>query len=138
MDKRFHLLVTGSRYWQENDPLIFNILKEYKKKYGLALTLIHGDCQGADLCAHWAAKELGIDTIRFPANWKGRMKAAGPFRNTLMVDYIPINICLAFHPTIKKSLGTKHMINECLSREIQTYLFNENGTKKKILEKIKD
>lgn len=137
-EERYNVLITGSRFWDEDHKLVFEVLKKLKNKHGLLLTAIHGDCKGADMSAHWAANNLGIDEIRFPANWNGRRKSAGPIRNAMMLYYVPINLVVAFHDEIKKSSGTKNMINSSLQRNIPTYLYNSKGMYLQVKEKIGD
>jgi hypothetical protein len=47
--------------------------------------VVHGDAPGADTLADRWAEARGIDRVKFPANWIGRGKPGGPYRNGLMI-----------------------------------------------------
>ena len=100
------ILVTGSRHWTDR-KIIERELMAYAYT-NLPVTLIHGDCEGADRIAGEFAKSLGWTVIPFPAQWKlGNL--AGPSRNQRMVDEDP-DIVLAFHDDLGKSSGTKDCV----------------------------
>jgi hypothetical protein len=80
-------------------------------------TVIEGGQKGADKLARIAADSIGLDVIEFPANWRGRLKAAGPYRNRLMLDLKP-DLVIAFHEDIKNSKGTKDCVEEAKRRGI--------------------
>jgi hypothetical protein len=99
--------------------------------------VITGSADGVDSLADAWAKEGGIDRVVFPANWKGKKKAAGYKRNQKMAWYAGLfdnhtglygdlnstdgtkgieelpdrfkGACLAVWDG--KSVGTKHMID---------------------------
>lgn len=97
------VLVTGSRNWTDRGAI----------EEGFTMfepTLVaHGDAQGADWIANAVAMGLGIDVVRFPANWNGRGKKAGPHRNRLMFDMVRPDLVLAF--PLPESVGTIDMMN---------------------------
>jgi len=74
-----------------------------------SITVIHGAARGADTLAGEAAKELGLEVIEFPADWKTYHKSAGPIRNRQMITQDP-DFVWAFHDDIRSSKGTKDMI----------------------------
>jgi hypothetical protein len=102
------VLVTGSRDWLDRGAI----------EEGFDITspslVIHGDARGADSIAHAVAMTRGIDVARFPANWEGRGKAAGPYRNRLMFDLLQPDIVLAF--PLPHSRGTIDMIEYAESK----------------------
>lgn len=58
--------------------------------------VIHGAYKGADeLADQWAAHR-GIPVERFPADWKGRGRKAGPERNQRMIDQGHPDLVVAF------------------------------------------
>jgi hypothetical protein len=93
------VLVTGSRHWK-NAAFIRMVLDRVAEVYGSGnLTIVHGACpSGADLIAdQWARENAGRGVVvePHPANWKRWGAAAGPIRNTEMVD-LDAEVCLAF------------------------------------------
>lgn len=99
---KLKVLITGSRDWNDRAIITTQIR-------ALEPTLvIHGDALGADSIADAVAMSEGIDVVKFPANWNGRGKGAGPWRNRLMFDLIPPDVVLAF--PLPQSRGTIDMI----------------------------
>lgn len=78
-------------------------------------TVIHGGARGADMQAGVYARALGFDEKVFPADWRGKGKAAGIIRNLQMLDECP-DLVLAFQRS--GSTGTQHTINEARKRGI--------------------
>ena len=96
------VLVTGSRDWQDRLAI-----QDALTACG-ATFVVHGDAKGADWIANEVAKSLGLDVARFPANWNGRGKAAGPYRNRQMFDICKPDLVLAF--PLPQSRGTLDMM----------------------------
>jgi len=119
------VLVTGSRTWRDKE-IIAERLGALRDEHGLALVVIHGGDEGADLLAYEVCQELGIDQIVLPANWKGRTTErngkkvywAGPYRNQMMLDYGKPELCLAFHPFLQNSKGTRDMVDRCRTERV--------------------
>ena len=74
------LLICGSRGWKD-----YHAIRDCVDKKHPAL-VIHGGAQGADPMADRAAKELGIPTARFDANWQFHGRCAGAIRNQQMLE----------------------------------------------------
>lgn len=74
------LLVCGSRTWMDRESIEREIVR-----FGVPLTVIHGDAPGADRLAASFASAIWLDVIPFPANWQRDGKAAGPIRNARML-----------------------------------------------------
>lgn len=102
------VLITGSRDWGNRAAIEegFRLLEP--------TLIIHGDAKGADAIAHEVAMSAGIDVARFPANWNGHGKSAGPHRNRLMFDLIPPDAVLAF--PLPQSRGPIDMIEYARSK----------------------
>ena len=77
---------------------------------GNVITIVHGDCRGADKTVGEVAESLGFDVIAVPAAWEQYGKGSGPIRNMKMFDENKPFMVLAFHSDIENSKGTKHMI----------------------------
>lgn len=83
------VIVTGSRAWADKSA-VWDALNDVYKEHG-PFVLVHGACStGADAMAHeWWLAATSLVQVRvdpFPANWKGRGKAAGPERNQRMIE----------------------------------------------------
>ncbi len=89
------MLITGWRDWPESHRgWIFGHLDENMSG---ATVLVHGQCPkgGADLWAERWALRHGLTVERHPADWDRYGKAAGPRRNTAMVE-LGADLCVAF------------------------------------------
>ena len=82
------VLVCGGRDYEDYDR-VADVLDEVRNSNGdNPLLLVHGDATGTDRLARRWAKEEGVDQVVFPANWVGRDKSAGPYRNRLMLAFL--------------------------------------------------
>ena len=81
--------------------------------------VISGGARGVDRTAEMAAKEKGLLTIVFPADWKKYGKGAGLIRNQQIIKACDLTI--AFWDGI--SPGTEHSISLAnkLSKPVQIY-----------------
>lgn len=102
------VLVTGDREWSDKATMRA-VLHALLKKHG-SLTVIHGNCRGADKMADAVAREMGLDVLVFAADWASYGKAAGPIRNRQMINEGFPQLVVAFHNDLKSSRGTKDMI----------------------------
>ena len=105
--------------------------------------VITGSAEGVDQLADAWAKEAGIDRVVFPANWKGKKRAAGYKRNQKMAWYAALfdnlgtgdedgsdcaepvedklkGACLAVWDG--KSVGTGHMIDIAKEAGLPVYV----------------
>ncbi len=112
------VLITGSRNWTER-----NVIEVGFDQVDPTL-IIHGDCKGADWIADAVAVSRGIDRVKFPANWGGRGKSAGMFRNRLMFDLMQPDVVLAFPRP--ESVGTIGMINYARSKDCCVLIAGED------------
>jgi hypothetical protein len=80
--KRF--IVCGGRDFQDKEcvAIALNIVKEKHPDF----ILVHGACCGADYLGREWAEENDIVHEPHPANWQKLNRAAGPIRNTEMLD----------------------------------------------------
>lgn len=113
------ILVAGSRDWDDYMS-IFDELKIYVNN---DVTLIHGDCRGADKISNEIGKLLNFKIKKYPANWKLHGKAAGPIRNREMFysenkKNEQIDLALIFHSDIKNSKGSKDMLNIIMKENV--------------------
>lgn len=116
------VLVTGSRYL-DNERLVATALLNYTK--GIPknqITVVHGGAPGCDTLAGMAASRLGMQVEVHPADWKTHGKAAGPLRNKHMVD-LGADICLAF--PVGDSRGTRGCMRLAKEAGIPVYNITE-------------
>jgi hypothetical protein len=108
------LLVTGSRKW--TDFYLLNAeLNAIHEATPIEL-LIHGDADGADAHAKAWAKANEIPYLSIPAKWKKNFKAAGPIRNSVMLDFMGIvpthYIAFSITASLEESRGTADMVKK--------------------------
>jgi hypothetical protein len=116
------VLVTGSREWTDHH-LIRRELDRLVQRLGEdeQLIVVHGAARGADTIADQEAYKINlrhgegvISVERYPADWERYGKAAGPIRNTQMLDPRP-SLVLAFHEDLESSKGTADMVRKALA-----------------------
>ncbi len=112
------LIVSGSRYWTDREKI-----REVLTEFDPATTLIvEGGATGADTLAREEAQKLGFGVVTVHADWYKYGKAAGAVRNLMMLDIYKPDGILAFHPELKMSKGTKHMVRIANKRGIPVRL----------------
>lgn len=127
MAKPLTLLVTGSRDWPDATWLFQHLDKGYATCLFAEreMQLVHGACpRGADLMADTWANEVGVNTIRMPADWNTHGRKAGYLRNEAMVVRVrwvlgPPFVCVAFN--YNNSGGTTHCANLAEEAGIPTH-----------------
>jgi hypothetical protein len=122
----YRVLFTGSRDWgsrHDQAQITNDVLDTLRQAHGLSLLVIHGDAPGLDSLVDERCQQLGIDRVRFPANWKGRNLSAGPVRNVMMLDVGSPDEVRAFHPFISRSKGTKHCVEQARARGIPVVMY---------------
>lgn len=112
------VLVTGSRDWNDREAITRGI------RLMQPTLVIHGDAQGADWIADAVAASDGIARAKFPANWNGEGKAAGPKRNRMMFDITKPDVVLAF--PLPQSVGTLDMMAYARSHGCPVLVVNED------------
>ena len=58
--------------------------------------VVHGDTSRADKMAGRWADARGVNVIPFPADWRKFRKAAGPIRNSIMLEAASPDVVVAF------------------------------------------
>lgn len=119
--KGMRILVCGSRYWTDKE-FIRKVLAELPE----GSTIIHGDCRGADRLAGEVAKELGLQVIAYPAQWKLGAKA-GPIRNKQMLVEEEPDFVLAFHDDLTHARGTRDMLRRADKAGISYRVWSHYG-----------
>jgi hypothetical protein len=94
MSDPYRLLVTGSRDWDDEESVRFEIAGMTMCHAGLVI--VHGACPtGADSFAAKVARDVGIRQEPHPADWQKYGKSAGYRRNAEMVA-LGADACVAF------------------------------------------
>src|ERR1700722_4889245 len=132
------VLCCGERNWDDQKK-VDRALRHEHKKHPIDFVIEGGQSTprgwpkfqppyGADYQTKIAAQKLGIQVIECPANWVKFKKGAGPIRNsqqlrlavTLAIEGGHMSngpeqklnlLVFAFHSNIKKSKGTKNMVD---------------------------
>jgi len=112
------VLVAGSRTWDDGAS-IEQVLSSLPR----GSTVIHGAARGADQLAGTIAARLGFGVQEYPADWRGKGRAAGIIRNLQMLDTGPDKV-IAFWDG--KSTGTGHTIDEAQKRGIPVEVIGEH------------
>lgn len=112
------VLVCGSRYWVNIEPILDRL-----RKLDQATVVITGGANGADLLAESASRLLNLKCIVIRAEWNKYGLAAGPIRNRKMLDMRP-DLVIAFHENLSSSKGTMDTIKEAERRGISTEIIS--------------
>lgn len=112
------ILVCGSRTWSD-----YTTMAQWLNGHPRGSTVIHGAARGADQLAGTIARQLGYNVEEYPADWRGKGKAAGFIRNLEMLDQKPDKV-IAFWDGA--STGTKHMIDEARKRGVSVEVVLEH------------
>jgi len=134
------ILVTGSRDWTNRNAIGHALMDGYRQWWSKThpdpgendwmmtmvqdgVTLVHGDCRGADrIAADWA-RQLGWTVEPHPADWK-MGKAAGRWRNQHMVK-LGADVCLAFYLTGAENSGTQDCVAKATEADIPVLSYRE-------------
>lgn len=79
------LIVCGGRdfrNWEHLSSVLYDVVRQ--RQYDC---IVHGAANGADVLSRTWARAEGLDVVEFPANWTGRGKGAGFYRNKLMASF---------------------------------------------------
>lgn len=78
-------IVSGGRKFADI-TFVFNSLDRIADQYGLPELLRHGNARGVDSLAELWAQSVGVETDKNDADWDQYDNAAGPIRNTEMLE----------------------------------------------------
>jgi len=112
------LLICGDRNWSDG-----NAIREVIKSFNPTI-IIEGEAKGADTLARLSANAMGIETLKFPADWQKYGRAAGPIRNSQMLKEGNPDVVVGFHYKIDESKGTRDMLTRAKRAGKATYIFN--------------
>ena len=118
--ERFFCLVAGTRTFSDYAKLKQALDRLLQNHAPQSVVIVHGGARGADALAGQYAKERGMKTVVFPADWTSGKKA-GYERNHRMHEYLSHFAkrgCVLFWDG--RSRGTQHSI--ALANEFGTPL----------------
>ncbi len=117
------VIIAGSRHL--SDP---ELIDRAVVESGWAITqLVHGGAPGIDsLAGEWAAKR-GIPVRVMPAKWEKYGKAAGPIRNTVMVN-TGAEALIAIRAT-GPSPGTDDVVRKALEHNLRVHVHSVKETR---------
>lgn len=118
------ILVTGDKDWTDIDTIAKALMLHSNDN----VTIVEGECRGADIISAVIARELGFDVKPYPAKWRDEQGNYRPWggveRNQRMLDDNPdIDVCYAFHNDIFSSRGTKDMLKRVMKKGVQWKLW---------------
>jgi hypothetical protein len=87
-----------------------------------SFTLICGMAPGADSLAYQWAKKRGVAVEEYPANWEEYGKAAGPIRNTQMLEEGKPDLVVAF----PGGTGTADMVRKARAAGVEVKIIPED------------
>lgn len=115
-DKPFYVLVTGGRDYSDEGSVraaLHSVLMDVPADR--RMVVVHGAARGADTlagrwCDYWNQPEF-----RIPAEWDRFLKAAGGKRNQQMLNWLPIDLVVAF----PGGSGTQDMVTRAEKANIK-------------------
>ena len=116
------VLICGSRHWTSRE-----IIRKELEKFSPDTIVIEGETRGADTIAREEAEKLGFEVLKFPADWKNEGLAAGPKRNSRMLNEGKPDLVIAFHEDWEHSKGTRHMITIAKRTGRSVIIVNDKG-----------
>lgn len=123
MSTRPTYLFTGDRGW--GDPYIVDMIltgiQTHSKITQERPIIVHGAAHGLDTIAGSKAQLMDMTVHAYPAEW-ALGKKAGVLRNQKMLMEEDVNVVFAFHDDLKKSRGTRDMVERALMTGITTYV----------------
>lgn len=117
----FKILMCGDRNWTAPYPIKLALKRHTAGKSKKDILVIHGGARGADSIAGEEAKAMGLAVQVFPAQWDTYGRAAGPIRNTQMLNERP-DLVLAFHNDLLASRGTKDMCRRAVRAGVKVWV----------------
>lgn len=121
------VIVSGDRNWP-CFRMASLVLDRLRKRYGAEnLVIVHGHCPtGVDREFERVAGFMNIKRERHPADWERLGDRAGPIRNQEMVD-LGASFCIACHPFIRDSRGTKDCARRAIEAGIPAWLISDDS-----------
>ena len=118
------IIICGGRHFKDYEALesLVNSALTEKRLTSKEVEIVSGHCEGADTLGELYAKNHGIVCKVFPAEWTKYGRAAGPIRNSQMIEYASestIPIVVAF--VSPRTKGTLDTIRKARKKEFAVY-----------------
>ncbi len=114
------VLFCGGRFW-EDIGVIYLAMKDLP----VDTIIVTGDSKGADTIAYDTAERLSLTVEVFNADWTKYGPAAGPIRNTRMLE-TGIDKVFAFHDDLSRSKGTRNCVFQAVKMGIEVEVVNHS------------
>jgi hypothetical protein len=128
--ERLRIAVVGSRDW----PSPVHVLQVLQDLPCDEIAIISGGARGVDTFAADWAKRKGVPLTVFDADWDTHGKAAGPIRNTAIVEAAEVVIAFVDGP----SKGTKDAIKKAKAagKQVVVYTLEGGQLKREVFEPV--
>ena len=114
------VIVCGGRKYR-NEARVWKELNNLHSKIPFTSFMQGGEPNGADRIAkEWAKTKIGLERFECKADWTTYGKAAGPIRNSRMLEWKP-DMVVAFPDP--ESKGTWDMIDKARAAGVNTIVF---------------
>ena len=126
--EELRIIIAGGRDFNDYNLLRNSVIKIITDKTALPdlAAIVSGMARGADKLGVQFADEMGLEIVRFPADWDGLGKRAGYVRNVEMAKFASEDdnngMLIAFWDG--KSKGTKHMIDTAKKHGLEIHVVN--------------
>ena len=123
------IIICGGRHFKDYnalESLVDSVLVE-KGLSNNEVEIVSGHCEGADMLGELYAKNHRIICKVFPAEWTKYGRAAGPIRNSHMIEYASesaIPIVVAF--VSPRTKGTTDTVNKAIKRGFSIFRYDYN------------
>ncbi len=114
------VLFCGDRNWTDPGSIYIDMCD-----LPLDTVIVTGGAKGADTIACDTAERLGLTVEVFEAQWDVWGRAAGPMRNTKMLDS-GIDKVFAYHNNLSESKGTKNCVSQAIKRGIEVFVLGKS------------
>ena len=123
-DIKARILICGGRHFSDYNVLekLVDTAMNENELSGNEIEIVSGHCEGADILGEQYAKRHGISCKLFPAEWTKFGRAAGPIRNSQMIEYTSKSfkpIVIAF--VSPRSKGTMDTIKKAIRKGFTIY-----------------
>ena len=125
MDIKARIIICGGRHFSDQERLetVMSSLMEENDLSSEDIEIVSGHCAGADILGELWAKNHSSKCTVFPAEWNKYGRAAGPIRNTKMIEYAEgakIPIVVAF--VNERTKGTWDTVHKAQKKNIMVVL----------------
>lgn len=123
------IIICGGRHFKDYKALesLVNSALTEKNLTSNEVEIVSGHCEGADMLGELYAEKHGIVCKVFPAEWNKYGRAAGPIRNSQMIEYASestIPIVVAF--VSPRTKGTIDTVNKATKRGFSIFRHEYN------------